>query len=279
MTVKTQLSSLLTNKRVRLGGGALLVFATGAASSYLVTKKLLEVKYEKIATMEIAEAKTYYSALNKTGSYSDPVKVLESRVKNLGYSETSHSQRIFPDVTETPKATEVELETEMDDDLSDDILIDTDLIEPDMLVVSDKPVTRAKGVIQKPLFENPSDFDYEEEIQSRDIDTPYVISHDEFYEGEKEYDQNSVTYFEGDGVLVDERDSPIDDTDMTVGDPNLQRFGHGSLDNNIVYVRNERLEIDFEVARSPGEYVKEVLGFIEHSQQSDKVRRFRSEDG
>jgi hypothetical protein len=121
----------------------------------------------------------------------------------------------------------------------------------------------------------------EEEMDARDTAFPYVVSHDEFYAEDEDHDYPKVTltYFEGDDVLTDERDAPINETANTVGDENLLRFGHASRDHNIVYIRNEELEIDFEVVRSRGQYVKEVLGFIEHSGRRGKTRKFRRDDG
>jgi hypothetical protein len=116
---------------------------------------------------------------------------------------------------------------------------------------------------------------YEEPFpEEPDPNKPYVIGHDIFYIGEKDYPQVTLTYFDGDGVLADERDKPIDDMDDVIGNDNL-RFGFQSHDNNVVYVRNDRLGIDYEVVRSKGNYTKDVLGFIEHSARRGAPRKFR----
>ncbi len=93
----------------------------------------------------------------------------------------------------------------------------------------------------------------------------------------KNNEQVSLTYFDGDDVLVDDRDQPVPDPDDSIGEDHLGRFGVGSKDNNIVYVRNDRLELDFEILRSNGKYAQEVLGFIEHSEHRG-VRKFRHDD-
>jgi hypothetical protein len=104
---------------------------------------------------------------------------------------------------------------------------------------------------------------------------PYVISWDEFASAVLEYDQDTLTYFEKDDILVDGRDDAVNDVDGTVGLANLERFGDQSKDNNIVYVRNDKLGLDFEIVRSKGSYAKEVLGFIEHSEPRGRPRKFR----
>jgi hypothetical protein len=64
-----------------------------------------------------------------------------------------------------------------------------------------------------------------------------------------------------------------------VGDDNL-RFGYGSNDSNMVYVRNPRIEMDMEIVRSQGTYTKEVLGFDDEAElkHSGRRRRFRESD-
>ena len=103
---------------------------------------------------------------------------------------------------------------------------------------------------------------------------PYLISKEEYFENGSDYAQVTITYFEDDDVLVDEDDSMISDVGDTVGLKQLTRFGVLSGDHNIVYVRNEAKEIDFEIVRNKGNYAKDVLGFIEHS-SDPKVRKFR----
>lgn len=125
----------------------------------------------------------------------------------------------------------------------------------------------------------PEDFDLDEEKKTRSIEAPYIISKDEFMENDEGYAQSAITYFAGDDVLADERDQPIEDVESTVGVDNLSRFGHGSGDKNVVYIRNERTEMDFEISYSEGKFAEEVLGFIEHSDRPVGIKRFREGRG
>ena len=72
------------------------------------------------------------------------------------------------------------------------------------------------------------------------------------------YEQSTLTYYEGDDILVDEHDVPVYNHNLSVGPLN---FGHGSNDKNVVYIRSERLESEFEVLREHGLYTVEVLGY------------------
>jgi hypothetical protein len=69
---------------------------------------------------------------------------------------------------------------------------------------------------------------------------------------------------------------PIPDVNATVGDGNLDRFGHRSKDPRVVYIRNEKLGIEYEVCKSDGSYAEEVGGFIKHDNRP-KIRKFRKE--
>ena len=110
--------------------------------------------------------------------------------------------------------------------------------------------------------------------EERNPDEPYIISVDEYMNDREEYDKNTVTYFEEDDVLVDEREQVIPDVDSTVGNDSLTKFGHKSNDTKVVYVRNERIESDFEILLDTRSYSETVLGIREEKE----VRRMRGED-
>lgn len=94
-----------------------------------------------------------------------------------------------------------------------------------------------------------------------DGDDPYVITVDQFQDehvtGPNEHDKQTITYFAGDGVLVDSRDMIIKDTQKTVGEF-ADRFGHGSDEEHIVYVRNCWMTVDFEIVREEGTYASYI---------------------
>jgi hypothetical protein len=126
---------------------------------------------------------------------------------------------------------------------------------------------------QEPLGQYEPEGDWDAEVRKRTSDKPYIVTQQEHLESE--LTQITLTYFEEDDVLVDEGETPIEKVDETVGEINLTRFGHVSKDNNVVYVRNERLEVDFEIVRNKGSFAKDVLGFIEHSENLGRPRKFR----
>ena len=72
---------------------------------------------------------------------------------------------------------------------------------------------------------------------------PYVISPDEF-DSREGYDIQSLTYY-ADGVLTDVNDIPVENVDDIVGEESLKHFGEFEEDS--VYVRNERLGVEYEI--------------------------------
>lgn len=78
---------------------------------------------------------------------------------------------------------------------------------------------------------------------------PYVIDPSEY--GDLDYKQVSLNYYD-DGVLTYENDDVIDDIDSLVGKDSLSHFGEYEADT--VYVRNDRLKIDFEILADTRRY-------------------------
>lgn len=108
-------------------------------------------------------------------------------------------------------------------------------------------------------FEEVQEWDYEAELEARTPLLPYVLHQDEFNTSETGYRQIMYTYYAGDDVLVGEDERPLPHADIIVGINNL-KFGHGSDDDDVVYVRNEHMELEFEITRTASSYEKEIMG-------------------
>jgi hypothetical protein len=65
-----------------------------------------------------------------------------------------------------------------------------------------------------------------------------------------------------DDTLSDENEEIISDVSYVIGYDALSSFGDGSDDPDIVYVRNEKLQTDYEVTRLNKSYSETVLGVI-----------------
>jgi hypothetical protein len=130
--------------------------------------------------------------------------------------------------------------------------------KPSLLTLGDDPFQPE----EKHLFDNTP-----EEVSVDDIRAmrgsgkkPYVLHKDEFLAAEPGYPQITIVFYSGDGVLADESDTPIENVDAVIGKDNLERFGVGSDDPRIVFVRNDRLGADYEVLYHETKYAEVVLG-------------------
>lgn len=81
-----------------------------------------------------------------------------------------------------------------------------------------------------------------EEEEREEMDAPYVISPEEV--GESDYDIVGLTYY-ADKMLADDNDDLVEDVESLVGFESLNHFGE--FEDDSVYVRNDRLKIDYEI--------------------------------
>lgn len=95
----------------------------------------------------------------------------------------------------------------------------------------------------------------------RDDTVPHLISNDEFADEEPIYQKLTLTWYAGDRTLVDDQEQPIPNTGYILGDVKYTQFGGVSEDDRIMYVRNPRLETDFEVLLHDGGYGEIVLNY------------------
>lgn len=260
--MKQTILSFARSHHAQLVAAAVLSAAGGGYGGYKLAQNRLRTHYEEIANKEIQEAKEFYGRLYKNDEeHSSPGKVWET----LHGKEAVEALKSYQGVNvEAPAATEADL-------------IVNNSVAPLEGEEENAPVT----IVNNIFVTRDREFDYETEVANRTEDSPYIITEEEYLQNESEYEQASLTYFEDDGVLVDDEDAPIPDSHATVNDDNLVRFGHGANSENVVFVRNDRLEMEFEIERSFGSYVKEVLGFDEDSlEHSDRrgVRKFRDRD-
>lgn len=82
---------------------------------------------------------------------------------------------------------------------------------------------------------------------------PYVITPDEFGEFE-DYDQINLTYY-SDGIIIDDlTERIVEDVEELIG-PNLDRIGE--YEDDVLHVRNEELEVDYEILAVEDKYKEE----------------------
>lgn len=266
----TKVQQILILSSVALTGAAI-----GGAVSYFLTKKAGDKRYAETVTTEVAKAKEFYARANKVsidGTPLSPEEMFEQYKKPEVSEYDTRSNHI---ITEAPVATENEL-------ISDEEWLKGSVEAPPL---PDGPVITRDGLANQPAteeeFQNiweghvevPDDWDNEAEQARRDASKPYILSHDEYFEADPGFEQDELTWFEGGrtAVLADSQGIPVEDVEGTVGEANLDKFGHGSKNANTLYIRNEVKQLDFEVTKSNGSYAQEVLG-IDDTEEGGELR-------
>lgn len=88
-------------------------------------------------------------------------------------------------------------------------------------------------------------------------DKPYMISEDEYLEGNNDYEKISLTYFTEDDTLADDTDEMVD-VEETISSDIFNQIAES--DDGDFYVRNDTVQTDFEVVKIDASY-KERYGF------------------
>ena len=200
-----------------------LIFVLGAAAGSLATWKLIEKKYKDIAQEEIDSVKDTFSKMKKN-EYPDK---LEDYPDFEEFDDSDDSD----DVEEEPKP-----EQKIDRNNKPDI------------------VEYAK-ILSETGYTNYAERQDKKEkkgVEPVEDERPYVISPDEF--GEKDgYENVTLTYY-ADGVLTDYFDNVISNVDEVVGFDSLDHFGE--YEDDVVFVRNEKMETDYEILRDLRDFNK-----------------------
>jgi hypothetical protein len=226
---------------------------TGAVIAFKVAYRKSEMKYAKITEDEIADMRQHYLEKGRALEAEAAKRPVEDIVKERGYSS--------PDTktVEPPMA----------------------ILPPERVVENEDKTTEKSEVVN--IFETVEvthEWDWHEERRRRSPNIPYVIHYDERHEIDG-YSEMTLTYYTVDDVLCNERDEIIDpdyERNELIGEGNLDRFGHGSNDGSIVYIRNDEKELILEVVRSPNSYGEEVHGLKHYDPSQKNLERMRARE-
>lgn len=195
-----------------------IVFATGAVVGSVATWFAVKTKYEKIAQEEIDSVKVEFDRLVK------------NRKKEM---------EVYHKIMDAKKNEE--------DDNSDE-----DSSEHEQIMIDYSNLTRkysSSSDSNDENEENNAEGDERVEDEVPYINGPYVISPDEFND-RTDFSAQPLDYY-ADGVLADGWGVKMD-IEETIGEESLNHFGE--YDDDVIYVRNERTEIDYEVTKDPRTY-------------------------
>jgi len=254
-TSVAEVSRALSPREVRfLLGGIGIGLVAGGVTGALVARRRLETKYTKIAEDEISEMREHFRARLLAKEGKPDLSHLGDQVADLGYSEPNISKELNDEATKEEAIAEVVAEEEV---------AETEVVSG----------AKVQNIFKEEDTSKDADegWNYDIEIANRRANMPYVIHQDEQHE--KNYDEAAMIYYAGDDVLCNEGDKIIEDQDLVIGLPNLERFGHGSDDKHRVYIRNDDLGMEIELIKNNGYYAEIVHGFVQHSDRTRTMRR------
>jgi hypothetical protein len=220
-----------------------LIFGLGCLVGGLSTYKIVKDRFEKQYTEEVLAYRehiraTYFSPTEAMED-STPAEVVMSETKPAVNDETPYN-KIARNYSNIANKQDIE------------------------------SVMRERGLVRDPSpQDDEAEDDEEDNLEERPIqditlgEGVYIIPTQDYVEEYNNNDKLTITYYAGDDVLTDDKDSPIDDVDATIGVGTLNKFGFRSNSPNTVYVRNHRLAIDFEVVRVEDSFRSAVLGYEE----------------
>lgn len=195
-----------------------LLFTVGAAIGSAVTWKVVTYKYDRLVQEEIDSVKEEYKAM-----------------RDVLYSA---------DAVATNKKVKQELQNEVEVDDSEDVF------EP-----SSDEVFEYHKIASNYRSSEENDNDEEEggmgdPDEPPYVNEPYVISPDDFRCSPPGYNAQALDYF-ANGVLADGW-GKVMDIEETIGEESLSHIG--DYEDYVMYVRNDRLEIDYEITFDPRSY-------------------------
>lgn len=210
---------------------ALAGAAIGAAITHVVTKKRVAAEYEAWANDVIQTAAAAYDASDRNStlkgdspseykSQTEDVEEASTLIKNSGYSSEEVAE----------ESTDGQLDADVFNVLEQDY--ESELEEESGSYI-------------------PNSYEIQE-------GAPYLITPEAFFEND-DYEKDTLTYYEDDYTLTDNQDKQIDRVDQIIGERHLGMF-HATDGDKTIYVRNERLQSDYEVVIVNGAYSTVVLG-------------------
>lgn len=236
----------------------------GGVLTYVTVNKRLRDRYEEQAAKEIAEVKRSYSLLRKEEggdltilkAAQNPSPEIQRAVEHgkhlieqLGYSEASTEKPIEEDKSELDETQQT-------------------------LSIFDQ------GIDPKTLEEDePEEHDAYVVIDGE----PFKITVEEYFENEPGYMLDTLTYYELDDTLTDEKNAQIDRVEETIGLRHLHMFPkqRDAERKTSIYIRNDEHETLYEVILVEDSYARLILGMdeVELGLKEPKQRPKKMRDG
>lgn len=208
----------------------------GAAATYFFGKAYMDREIEE----QVEDVKRVYSAKNEHEADPDDAETKEAEPNSVKTMDPSVAKQIS-----------AENIRKKDDIFHVEKLISDEKYRQNYNLFSSPMSEKNKRILAEALSNDESEDENNEgpEDWPREglRERPYTISQEDFIEGNKYYDKTTLNYYD-DGVLEDEITGElIHDIDAVIGYDSLTKFGE--YEDDVVFVRNERISTDYEVVR------------------------------
>lgn len=196
------------------------------------------------------EADRYWTDFNDAQDYADS---LEAELMNIREENGVPSELVYDGHKDKPIATKNE---------NGEFEIRPGVFVTGTLKTAPK-VTLEEALEQAGL--EPVESDEEDDLEYIEIedlgeDAIYIIPRKVFFEGDVE--QITLSYYPEDEVLLDSNSEPVPNIKELLGEEfSIEVFGRLSGDDKVVYIRNEKISVDFEIVLEDGSYIEDVLGY------------------
>lgn len=234
---------------VSLTTASVLALATGAAGGYFLAMKRLTKQFDQELTVQIAEAKKYYGELSQK-QYPTPAEAVKDLIENDTPPVVQEALKTYGG--HVPRKTVPLLDEALEEEEAGIVIRE---------VIGDTGNAKTEEFTKNIFAEPPVHVDLGQAV--REPGRPYLITGDEFMADERNFTQITFTYYVGDHVLTNERDDVMDQINQIVGHANLEKAKDLPEGENVLYVRNEKYESEYEIVISQGKYSVEVAGFEE----------------
>lgn len=258
----------MSRKNVLITLGASVASAAVASGvTWVVARRILDEQYEERVNEEVKNSVAYIlkqSGLNVIVSDEDP-DILAEQLNEQAGLEPVDIEEITPEEAAEALKEKAAKAVKMVEDHLDEVDGERvlpgqaekppleDLAARNNTVEYNKIMTVEK---EEGLFpEQPEEF-HEPPPENPDIS---VISREIFMANGTEWEQATITYF-ADGGVIDVNGDYVQNHEELIGE-GIPRFGEQSDDANVVYVRNKKLEKEFEIISDPGN----ATDFLSHS--------------
>jgi hypothetical protein len=222
--------------------GSLVGSLIGGSVAYVLARSRARREYEARLDQAVAEVKAHYSR---------PILPVSGDLDNVVVPK--HPR--WSDVIKTTVGTSEEPVRDPLEGLDDGSL---DAEPDDEDHGGDREGEGADGAGRLPAVAGAAD-----SVEEAEPDHPFEIPEAAFGElAEEGFQTISVTFYEADRTLCDDKDSPLRDVVGTIGTMNPKGLSPElSGDPHIRYVRNRRLEVDFEILLDARSFAETVLGY------------------